>query len=49
MIDNDAGLINVPLDLCPHWNKLISQYYLTNEMNDLLSWTYDHTIQAVTI
>jgi len=49
MIDNGAGLINVPLDLWPEWNKLISQYYLTNEMDNLLSWTYDNAIQGITI
>ena len=35
MIDHGAGLINVPLDKWDHWNKLISEYYLTGKMNTL--------------
>jgi len=47
MIDNGAGLINVPLNLWPQWNKLISDFYLSNEIDELLQWTYDHAIQGI--
>lgn len=47
MIDNGAGLINVPLNLWPQWNQLISDFYLSNDMDVLLQWTYDHAIQGI--
>jgi len=47
MIDSGAGLINVPLNLWPQWNKLISDFYLSNDIDELLQWTYDHAIQGI--
>lgn len=49
MIDNGAGLINVPLNLWSQWNKLISEYYRTNQMNPILDWTYSNAIQGVNL
>ena len=49
MIDHGAGLINVPLDKWDHWNKLISEYYLTGKMNTLKEWTYENGIQGVVL
>lgn len=47
MIDNGVGLINVPLDLWPTWNNLISDYYRTEKMDEILEWTYENGIQGV--
>lgn len=47
MIDNGAGLINVPLDLWGTWNKLISEYYVSGEMTRLKEWTYEHGVQGI--
>lgn len=49
MIDHGAGLINAPLDKWDHWNKLISEYYLTGKMNTLKEWTYENGIQGVVL
>lgn len=49
MIDNGAGLINVPLDKWGRWNTLISQFYQTNDMTKLKQWTYENGIQGVEI
>lgn len=49
MIDNGAGLINVPLNLWNQWNKLIFEYYRTNQMNPILDWTYSNAIQGVNL
>ena len=49
MIDHGTGLINVPLDKWDHWNKLISEYYLTGKMNTLKEWTYENGIQGVVL
>ncbi|MQS75537.1 Fic family protein [Companilactobacillus halodurans] len=49
MIDNGAGLINVPLNLWTQWNKLITDYYQTNKVDDLLKWTYTNAIQGIDI
>lgn len=47
MIDNGAGLINVPLDLWDEWNQLISEYYVSGEMDELKAWTYENGIQGI--
>lgn len=47
MIDNGAGLINVPLDLWDEWNQLISEYYVSGEMDELKAWTYENDIQGI--
>lgn len=47
MIDNGAGIINVPLDRWGVWNELISSYYQSNHIDKLLEWTYDNAIQGV--
>lgn len=47
MIDNGAGLINVPLDLWEEWNKLISDYYVSGKMDKLKKWTYDNGVQGI--
>lgn len=47
MIDNGAGIINVPLDRWGVWNELISLYYQSNHIDKLLEWTYDNAIQGV--
>lgn len=47
MIENGAGLINVPLDKWGKWNELISEFYRTNNMNTLKEWTYENGIHGV--
>ncbi|GEN94822.1 Fic family protein [Pediococcus ethanolidurans] len=47
MIDNGAGLINVPLNHWHKWNELIGDFYRTNDMNVIEKWTYDNGIQGV--
>ena len=49
MIDNGAGLINIPLDKWETWNTLISKFYQNNDMTNLLQWTYDNGIQGVSL
>jgi hypothetical protein len=49
MIDHGVGLINVPLNLWPHWNELISAYYHSGAMTEIKQWTYDHAIQGVVL
>lgn len=49
MIDNGAGLINVPLNKWGQWNELISDYYQSNDMTKIKAWTYEHAIQGITI
>ncbi|MYU69968.1 Fic family protein [Ligilactobacillus salivarius] len=47
MIDNGAGLINIPLDYWDEWNKLISEYYYDNDMSKIKEWTYKVGIQGI--
>ena len=47
MIDNGAGLINIPLDYWDEWNKLISDYYYDNDMSKIKEWTYKIGIQGI--
>lgn len=47
MIDNGAGLINIPLDYWDEWNKLISDYYYDNDMSKIKEWTYKVGIQGI--
>ena len=47
MIDNGAGLINIPLDYWDEWNKLISDYYYDNDMSKIKEWTYNIGIQGI--
>ena len=47
MIDNGAGLINVPLNKWYKWNELISEFYLTGKMDKLKDWTYENGIQGI--
>ncbi|WCG36684.1 hypothetical protein [Companilactobacillus farciminis] len=49
MIDNGAGLINVPLNLWPKWNELISTYYKTGHLDEILEWSYKNIIQGVNL
>lgn len=49
MIDHGAGLINVPLDLWGTWNDLIAAYYRSNDLAQLMAWTYRFAIQGVTL
>jgi prophage maintenance system killer protein len=49
MIDGGAGLINVPLDKWEKWNKLIADYYCTNDMTKVKQWTYDNAIQGLEV
>ncbi|WP_261807236.1 Fic family protein [Lapidilactobacillus luobeiensis] len=49
MIDGGAGLINVPLDRWPEWNNQIAEYYRTNEMDQIKTWTYENGIQGIKI
>ncbi|WP_294761317.1 Fic family protein [uncultured Lactobacillus sp.] len=44
MIDNGAGLINVPLDKWPTWQQKLADYYFSNDMTDLKEWTYQNGI-----
>lgn len=46
MLDGGAGLINVPLDCWEKWNELIAHYYFSNDMHELLDWTYANAIQG---
>ena len=47
MIDNGAGLINVPLNKWDKWNELINEFYLTGKMDKLKNWTYKNGIQGI--
>lgn len=47
MIDNGAGLINVPLDHWTTWQKVLADYYFSNDMTKLKDWTYKHGIQGM--
>ena len=47
MIDNGAGLINIPLDYWDEWNKLISDYYYNNDMSKIKEWTYKVGIHGI--
>lgn len=47
MINAGAGLISVPLDKWPEWNKLIADYYFSGDMRTLKQWTYENGIQGV--
>ena len=47
MIDNGAGLINVPLNKWYKCNELISEFYLTGKMDKLKDWTYENGIQGI--
>ncbi|QNQ82662.1 Fic family protein [Lactobacillus sp. PV037] len=49
MIDGGAGLINIPLDKWEEWNDLLSDFYQTNEMDQLKEWTYKNAIQGVVL
>ncbi|WP_125703464.1 Fic family protein [Lacticaseibacillus daqingensis] len=49
MIDGGAGLINVPLPKWGEWNELISAYYQSGDVGDLLAWTYANAIQGVSL
>ncbi|WEV43952.1 Fic family protein [Lactobacillus sp. ESL0684] len=40
MIENGAGLINIPLDQWTIWNQKLADYYFSNDMTELKSWTY---------
>ncbi|WEV52124.1 Fic family protein (plasmid) [Lactobacillus sp. ESL0731] len=47
MIENGAGLINIPLDQWPTWNQKIADYYFSNDMSDLKDWTYQTGISGI--
>jgi hypothetical protein len=49
MIDQGAGLINVPLDKWDEWNRLISEFYLNGNMQKLKDWTYQNGIQGINL
>ncbi|MEE5988874.1 Fic family protein [Ligilactobacillus equi] len=49
MIDHGAGLINIPVDKWSVWNQLISEYYHSNDMDELKKWTYDVGIHGTKI
>lgn len=49
MIDNGAGLINVPVNKWEKWNELISNYYYSGNMTELKEWTYQEGIQGVSL
>lgn len=44
MIENGAGLINMPTDRWPDWQKKIADFYFSNSMDDLKDWTYQNGI-----
>lgn len=44
MIDGGAGLINVPIDTWPTWQKKIADFYFSNDMTDIKDWTYHNGI-----
>lgn len=47
MMNGGAGIINVPLNKWGEWNKLIANYYKTNDMKHLKEWTYHNGIQGI--
>ncbi|MBA1394191.1 filamentation induced by cAMP protein fic, partial [Lactobacillus sp. XV13L] len=47
MMNGGAGIINIPLNKWGEWNKLITKYYKSNDMNHLKEWTYNHGIQGI--
>lgn len=46
MIDGGAGLISVPLDKWDDWNTLISDFYVSGDMELVKEWTYQNGIQG---
>lgn len=44
MIENGAGLINIPLDQWTTWQKKIADFYFSNDMTELKNWTYQNGI-----
>lgn len=48
MIEHGAGLISVPVDKYPTFLRKISDYYLSNDMEEVKKWTYKNGIQGVT-
>lgn len=47
MIDNGAGLINIPLDKWGKWNNLLSDYYKTDEIASIFKFTYENAIWGI--
>lgn len=46
LIDNGAGLINVPLNLWEEFNNYISDFYRTGDMTQIKNWAYEVAIQV---
>lgn len=49
MIDNGAGLINIPLDNWNEFNDKLSEYYNFGDMSEIKFWTYDVAVQVPNI
>ncbi|APT18416.1 hypothetical protein FC62_GL000980 [Amylolactobacillus amylotrophicus DSM 20534] len=46
MIDDGAGLINVPLDHWEEYNNQIASFYHTGELGPIKAWAYDIAVQV---
>ncbi|MBD5316601.1 MAG: Fic family protein [Bacteroides sp.] len=46
MLNNGAGIINIPLNKWDEWNNLLSDFYLTNNIEKIKRWTYFNAING---
>ncbi|APX71623.1 Fic family protein [Companilactobacillus allii] len=47
MIRNGIGILNINEKQMPEFNELLTKYYNTNELGELLQWTYDNCIYGI--
>lgn len=47
MIRNGIGVLNIDESQMEQFNKLLSNYYNTDDMDDILSWTYVNCIYGI--
>ena len=49
MIQNGKGIIKVPDNKLEEFNKLLSNYYTTNNMENIKQFIYENCIDGITI
>lgn len=47
MIRNGIGILNINEKQMPEFNDLLSNYYNTNDMRNLMQWTYDNCVYGI--
>jgi len=47
MMMNGAGVINISEQELETWNKLLSDFYETNDDSTIIKWTYDNCIYGI--